>query len=82
MLTKTVGWLGRQDSNLGWRDQNPLPYRLATPQLPPKITGGIADRSGRNIVKAAADRNPARPKRPPAAKLLAELGLQLVPRGC
>src|SRR4051812_25021157 len=26
-------WLGRQDSNLGWRDQNPLPYRLATPQL-------------------------------------------------
>src|SRR3954462_6391294 len=25
-------WLGRQDSNLGWRDQNPLPYRLATPQ--------------------------------------------------
>ncbi len=25
-------WLGRQDSNLGWRNQNPLPYRLATPQ--------------------------------------------------
>ena len=25
-------WLGRQDSNLGSRDQNPLPYRLATPQ--------------------------------------------------
>src|SRR4029077_17892111 len=24
--------LGRQDSNLGSRDQNPLPYRLATPQ--------------------------------------------------
>ena len=24
-------WLGRQDSNLGSRDQNPLPYRLATP---------------------------------------------------
>jgi hypothetical protein len=23
--------LGRQDSNLGSRDQNPLPYRLATP---------------------------------------------------
>jgi hypothetical protein len=29
------GWegykLGRQDSNLGSRDQNPLPYHLATP---------------------------------------------------
>jgi hypothetical protein len=25
-------WLGRQDSNLRSRDQNPLPYRLATPQ--------------------------------------------------
>ena len=25
-------WLGRQDSNLGSRDQNPLPYHLATPQ--------------------------------------------------
>jgi hypothetical protein len=23
-------WLGRQDSNLGSRDQNPLPYHLAT----------------------------------------------------
>src|SRR3954454_1664982 len=28
------GWLGRQDSNLGSRDQNPLPYRLATPHRP------------------------------------------------
>ena len=27
-----TGWLGRQDSNLGSRDQSPLPYRLATPQ--------------------------------------------------
>ena len=26
--------LGRQDSNLGSRDQNPLPYHLATPQQP------------------------------------------------
>ena len=33
------GWLGRQDSNLGWRDQNPLPYRLATPQQAPKRAG-------------------------------------------
>ena len=28
-------WLGRQDSNLGSRDQNPLPYHLATPQQGP-----------------------------------------------
>ncbi len=27
-----TGWLGDQDSNLGSRDRNPLPYRLATPQ--------------------------------------------------
>ena len=27
-----LDWLGRQDSNLGSRDQSPLPYRLATPQ--------------------------------------------------
>ncbi len=25
-------WLGYKDSNLGWRNQNPLPYRLAIPQ--------------------------------------------------
>ena len=29
---KDLCWLGRQDSNLGSRDQSPLPYRLATPQ--------------------------------------------------
>ena len=27
-----LDWLGRQDSNLGSRDQSPLPYHLATPQ--------------------------------------------------
>jgi hypothetical protein len=27
-----TSWLGRQDSNLGSRDQNPMPYHLATPQ--------------------------------------------------
>jgi hypothetical protein len=31
VVTCSVKWLGRQDSNLGSRDQNPLPYRLATP---------------------------------------------------
>src|SRR3546814_16450104 len=30
-LVSVTGRLGRQDSNLGSRDQNPLPYRLATP---------------------------------------------------
>ncbi|MCD6034943.1 MAG: hypothetical protein K0R63_684 [Rickettsiales bacterium] len=34
-----IKWLGRQDSNLGWRDQNPLPYRLATPQQMTQLTG-------------------------------------------
>src|SRR5947207_1369950 len=29
--SKAGEWLGRQDSNLGSRDQNPLPYHLATP---------------------------------------------------
>ena len=27
-----TAWLGREDLNLRSRDQNPLPYRLATPQ--------------------------------------------------
>ena len=27
----STDWLGRQDSNLGSRDQSPLPYLLATP---------------------------------------------------
>ena len=39
--------LGRQDSNLGSRDQNPLPYRLATPQGAHHPTGAqvAADRA-------------------------------------
>jgi hypothetical protein len=35
-------WLGRQDSNLGSRDQNPLPYHLATPQFALNIVGRAA----------------------------------------
>ena len=31
-LTENEIWLGRLDSNQGSRDQNPMPYRLATPQ--------------------------------------------------
>lgn len=30
--TASSKWLGCRDSNPGWRNQNPLPYRLATPQ--------------------------------------------------
>ena len=31
LLAKSI-WLGRLDSNQRSRDQNPMPYRLATPQ--------------------------------------------------
>ena len=47
-------WLGRQDSNLGSRDQNPLPYHLATPQSEahlairgPSTTGRATQRASR-----------------------------------
>jgi hypothetical protein len=30
-LNAQQSWLGREDSNLRWRNQNPLPYPLATP---------------------------------------------------
>ena len=37
-VTRGWLWLGREDSNLRSRDQNPLPYRLATPHrgFPPR----------------------------------------------
>src|SRR5579885_383141 len=38
----TSGWLGRQDSNLGSRDQNPLPYHLATPHCGEYRAGSAA----------------------------------------
>src|SRR5262249_50081921 len=34
-------WLGRQDSNLGSRDQNPLPYHLATPHCGASIGASL-----------------------------------------
>jgi hypothetical protein len=37
-LDNTDGWGGR-DRTSEWRNQNPLPYRLATPQL--ALSGGI-----------------------------------------
>ncbi len=37
IVVASARWLGRQDSNLGSRDQNPLPYRLATPHCDSSI---------------------------------------------
>ena len=34
-------WLGREDSNLRWRNQNPLPYPLATPHPAPACIGRV-----------------------------------------
>ena len=39
-----VGWGGRIRTSV-WRDQNPLPYRLATPQCPVKFIYICASRS-------------------------------------
>ena len=41
-------WLGRQDSNLGSRDQRPLPYRLATPQFPLGDVSAIGSKAAEN----------------------------------
>jgi hypothetical protein len=50
LLTFLKIWLGRLDSNQGWRYQKPLPYRLATPQQAGKMMSsnrrrGLAMRS-------------------------------------
>jgi hypothetical protein len=43
-VRSAADWLGRQDSNLGSRDQNPLPYRLATPQSP-EMRGRLGEKN-------------------------------------
>ena len=46
--------MGRQDSNLGSRDQNPLPYRLATPQqasYKPESTG-VRNRGAETLLRS------------------------------
>ena len=59
--------LGRQDSNLGSRDQNPLPYHLATPHhrqgnfalgvhLRPRSDGGRAGKAATALMVGAARR--------------------------
>ena len=49
--------LGRQDSNLGSRDQSPLPYRLATPHRPASLrvrpTPGCVRRAAASAARAA-----------------------------
>ena len=56
-------WLGRQDSNLGSRDQNPLPYRLATPHCRPSI--GAPPPHSDGTTRAGRSEHPARPADPP-----------------
>jgi hypothetical protein len=53
---KYLVWLGRQDSNLGSRDQSPLPYRLATPQSARVINR--ASRAPSPAVLRLIDRDP------------------------
>ena len=71
--------LGRQDSNLGSRDQNPLPYRLATPQrdlsLPRDSTSGERPRrqSRPDLQWSASQATPQRlatPQRAPSVPRL------------
>src|SRR6185369_3583523 len=49
---KQLDWLGRLDSNQGSRNQNPLPYHLATPQ----------QRQGRTIGGKPPPSQPPRPQ--------------------
>jgi hypothetical protein len=49
------GWGGRIRTS-GWRNQNPLPYHLATPQCSARLERALAE-SGRTIVRAPRHRN-------------------------
>ena len=48
------GWGGRIRTS-AWRNQNPLPYRLATPQC--RFLSHPAARGGRTIMRGVASRN-------------------------
>jgi hypothetical protein len=54
------GWGGRIRTYV-WRNQNPLPYRLATPQFPTGPVWGrtilAASRSGKRAMKIFASRS-------------------------
>src|SRR5258708_31678201 len=60
------GWGGRIRTSV-WRDQNPLPYRLATPQLAKKPTTGLnrsaipQARASRSIPEPETFQTPAAP---------------------
>ncbi len=62
MLTGGRLWLGREDSNLRSRDQNPLPYRLATPQSEQRENSVSEDAlpDGRRHPRARARADPKR----------------------
>jgi hypothetical protein len=49
------GWGGRIRTS-GWRNQNPLPYHLATPQRAARLFWALAE-SGRTIVRGVSRRN-------------------------
>src|SRR4029077_17479710 len=49
------GWGGRIRTS-GWRNQNPLPYHLATPQRSARLERASPE-SGRTIVRAPRHRN-------------------------
>ena len=52
--TGLPGWGGRIRTS-AWRNQNPLPYRLATPQC--RFVSQAAARGGRTIMRGGASRN-------------------------
>ena len=62
----TVGWLGRQDSNLGSRDQNPLPYHLATPH---RESASVVSSPFRGPVDEAGGRARSTAKTPAVTKV-------------
>ncbi len=62
-------WLGRQDSNLGSRDQNPLPYRLATPHCAPSIGASPRWNGERPRCAAALGEEGSRARRPRSTRL-------------
>ena len=71
----TTRRLGRQDSNLGSRDQNPLPYRLATPHCAALILPLAADRRPRPAAsQVSAPRASAAAAAPAAASSAARRG--------
>ena len=79
--TRLPGWGGRIRTS-AWRNQNPLPYRLATPQR--RFLSRAAARGGRTIMRGGTSRNRCwRPKiRAPGLVEGARRMVWRRPRGC